>query len=250
VAAARAADPDEWRNRLRDAWERGDRDGLRQLASAARVEELPASTLAGLGADLVALGAPEAVPLLRQAQRRYRGDFRINHGLAQALKQLKPPRLDEAVRFSLAALALRPNSPGALTTFGAALADKGELDEAVVHFNEAIRLKADFAPAHANLGVALFDQGEPVEAEGAFRRAIALRPDYAAAYDNLASALATQGRLAEAADASRRAIALKPDFARSYRGLGRILFGQGKVAESVGALRKAIERDPNDAEVY
>jgi hypothetical protein len=80
LAVAQQADPDPWRNRLREARRTG--NVSKELLRSAPVEELPAATLGMLG-RLAAFGAgPEDVELLRRAQRRYPADFWINHELA------------------------------------------------------------------------------------------------------------------------------------------------------------------------
>src|SRR5262249_7279291 len=52
LAVARQADPDKWRNRLRDMVETKKPGDLEQLAGSAPVEQLPVATLALLGRSL------------------------------------------------------------------------------------------------------------------------------------------------------------------------------------------------------
>ena len=78
---AREADPDPWRNAIRDAEARGRMcRPYGQRAHDPDVTRQPAATLDRLGSALVQ-GATfdEAVALLRQAQRLYPDDFWINH---------------------------------------------------------------------------------------------------------------------------------------------------------------------------
>src|SRR5262249_3879328 len=129
LAMARAADPDELRNRLRDALDRGDAQALKALTTPGVADKLPPSTLVQLGVNLAAAGAGEqAVAVLREGQRRHPGHFWINHQLAYILiRELGPAHLDEAVRYFMIAVALRPLSPGAHLNLGLALAKKGQL---------------------------------------------------------------------------------------------------------------------------
>src|SRR5262249_42108374 len=100
--AARAADPDGWRNRLRDAPEKQERlDGLRGLARSANIDELPAVSLDLLGSALRDAGDPEAaLGVMRQAQRRHPGGVWLNYNLARCLQKLA--RRQEAIRFYVA----------------------------------------------------------------------------------------------------------------------------------------------------
>jgi tetratricopeptide (TPR) repeat protein len=176
LEVARGADSDPWRNRLRDAIASGNSATLSQLADSDRVTDLPPSTLLLLGQTLYASDLPDrAVALLRQAQGRYRGDFWINNFLAHSLQRLKPVPWDEVIRFGTAALAVRPQSPGAHYNLGRALRNKaaegdvtgqtlasswsmgraprykGDVSEAIAAYKRAIELKGDYAQAHQGL---------------------------------------------------------------------------------------------------
>ena len=133
LAAARAADPDDWRNRVRDALgsEPPDRQALEALASSDRAADQPPSTLVLIGTALRSSGAvDQAVALLRIAQRRHPGDFWTNEELATAFVDPKCKQWDQAVVFATVASALRPQSPGALNNLAFALYLKGSLGEA------------------------------------------------------------------------------------------------------------------------
>jgi tetratricopeptide (TPR) repeat protein len=176
LAVARAADPDPLRTQVRQALESGDKARLNEAAKAAAGAGLSATTLVVLAKALRPTDrrseglthddglAARAVGLLREGQRRYPGDFWVNHQLARLLEMGKPPQLEEAIRFYTAALALRPQSPGVYLNLGNALNAKGRLDEAEAAARKAIELKPDYAAAHHNLGIALYDQGRLDEA--------------------------------------------------------------------------------------
>src|SRR5262249_37989827 len=142
MQVARAADPDELRNRLREARERRNLQALVDLSRSEEVFQHPRLALSLLGRALHSIGQFErAEALLRKARQQHPGDFWANHILAQALYNARPPRLDEAIGFYMAAVALRPQSPGAHVNLGNALLDKGRLEEAIAEYQEAIRLK-------------------------------------------------------------------------------------------------------------
>jgi serine/threonine-protein kinase len=147
------ADPDDGRNRVRQALARRDQAALVELAQPEQAARLPASTQHLLASTLWSLGArAQAANVLQMAQRLEPGDFWINADLAVCLLQSHPA---EAVRFFTAALALRPRSAVAHYNLGVALHGRGQVDEAVAEFRHAIRLDRGCFEAHDNLGNAL-----------------------------------------------------------------------------------------------
>jgi serine/threonine protein kinase/Tfp pilus assembly protein PilF len=213
LAVARVTDPDAWRCRLRRALADADRAELRQrvgrdlraLAAAPEVLDQPASSVLLLTGELGKWDAAAALEALRRAQQRHRGDFWLNCELALTLRRQQPPQRDEALRFAMAAVAVRPESPGAHLNLGVALGDKGEQDEAIACYRQAIALKANYAEAHNNIGTALCARGAFEEAIPFFEEARRLKPAYTDAHYNLAHALARAGRFRDALTAMRRA---------------------------------------------
>jgi Flp pilus assembly protein TadD/serine/threonine protein kinase len=251
-AVARAAEPDEWRGRLRDVLEGRGEAALAELVRLEKTDALPAWTLGHVvhAVEKEKGDLAQVVPLLRHAQQRVPDDFWLNHSLGYALHRMQHPQLDEAIGFYRVAVALRPGSPGARLNLGAALHAQKKLDEAVAAYQKAIALKPDYADAYRNLGNALDEQKKLDEAVAAYQKAIALKPDFADAYYNLGNALDEQKKLDEAVAAYQKAIALKPDFAKAYNNLGIILAAQKKREEATAAYRKAIDLQPDLAEAY
>jgi probable HAF family extracellular repeat protein len=205
LAAARAADPDPWRNRVREAWERGNRKALGDLASSAPFDRLHPCDVLLLEADL---DTDRAVAVLREAQRRRPGDFWLNHALGMRLLGLPPARIDEALGYLRTAAALRPESPAAILNGGQALQQADRTIEAIAAYEQAIRLKPDYAMAYSNLGGVLSDAGRFDEAIRACREAIRLNPKSHRDHHNLGEALVATGGLDEAITELREAIRL------------------------------------------
>ena len=133
AAVTKAADPDAWRCRLRDALDLESKDRERagtafvELAATAPPDALHRESLSRLAYSLGRLGKKEtATSLLRKAQRAYPDDFWINHDLARSLMGTGHP--DEAARFFTAAVAIRPRSDLALLGLREALRAAGRLD--------------------------------------------------------------------------------------------------------------------------
>jgi len=163
LAISRRADPDPFRDQVRQALENEDAKALSGLAAYEQVQTLPRVTLHLLGRELYINGqARQAIELLRQARLQYPEDFWMNFGLAYCLAHVEPPQLDEVIRFYSVAVTIRPHSPGAHLNLGNALIEKSnKLDEAIAEFRRAIQLKSDLAAAHKALGAALAKQGKP-----------------------------------------------------------------------------------------
>ena len=250
---AQSADPDPWRSSLREALAKGRKSSadLKRLLVSAPIPALAPSTLDLSGRALRDAGAgTSAVDLLRQAQRVYPDDFWINQNLALLLAEMKPPRLEEAIGFYRAALAIRPKSDGVYNNLGSAFGRQPNLLEAEAAYRKATELEPDHALGYNNLGSVLDRQGKLREAEAAFRKAIELKADYAMAYCNLGGVLRNQHKLPEAEAACRKAIELNPDYADAYHSLGLCLVSEQKLLEAVAAYRKAIELQPDFAGAY
>jgi eukaryotic-like serine/threonine-protein kinase len=248
LEVARRADPDEWRNRVRDVLERPDRQVLlalaaqaeRSLATLAEGTALP-PTLQPLGEALIVAGeTSRAVKLLRHAQQRYPGDFWLNQQLASLLLRAQPPEASEAVGYYRAALASRPNSPWVYSDLGNALAQQKNFDEAAAAYREAIRLKKDFPGAHNNLAITLAQQNKLDAAVVEFREAIRLDPDYPEAHNNLGRALYGKGELDAAIVEFRAAIRLKKDFSGFHNSLAIALQDKGELDAAIVEFREAI----------
>jgi serine/threonine protein kinase/Flp pilus assembly protein TadD len=237
-----AADSDAWRQRVRAARERGDRQALEDLAREVKAAAQPPEALFLLNLSLRQRGANEsAVLLLQRAQEAFPGDFWINHDLGMALQACRPPQLEEAIRFLTAATALRPASPGVRLNLGIVLWNKGRLGEAAAAFRKALDLQPDYAMAHEKLSGLLIEKGPPDEAIAACRRAIAFHPEDAGTHYNLGTALAKYRRPDEAVAAFRKALDLKPAYAEAHCSLGLVLSRQGNFAPALAALKQGHE---------
>jgi eukaryotic-like serine/threonine-protein kinase len=253
LAAARAADPDDRRDQLREALRRADRETLKKLAASARGSPLPGPTLLLLADALRSTGATEdALALLRQAQQRCPGDFWINHTLATHLYNRR--QWEGAVRYLTAAAALRPDSPIVQVNLGSALHGKGDLDGACAAYRRAAALKPDYAMPHYNLGLLLKDRGRLNEAIAEWRKAVQIRPDFVWAQNNIGKAWKDLGRPDKALAAYRETIRLwrkvvadeatRPDDRGNLGGaldtLGVLLLDKGELREAVRLFEEAV----------
>ena len=259
MEAARLADPDPYRDRLRTILLAEDRkpqaEALKALAAAPEAAELPAPTAVLLGKTLADIGQAEAaVALLRRAAGRHPGDVWVNHALAGALDRLGPSAREEAVRYYTAARALRPETAHELAHLLERMA-RGAESEAV--FRDLTNRRPENARHLGCLGRYLKENGRAADAAPILDRAVAvanetirLKPPDARAHSNLGLALAAQGKLDEAVAAFRTAIRLQPDLVQAHYHLGVTLAAQRKLDEAVAAFRTAIRLQPDDAAAH
>ena len=108
---ARLADPDPWRDRLRDAIERGDDAALSNLAAERDVVEQPPPTVLLLVRAIEAHhhNSEKAIEILRQAQLRHPSDFWINFQLANCLEEASEEEIG-FLRIAIAAAARQRRS--------------------------------------------------------------------------------------------------------------------------------------------
>jgi serine/threonine-protein kinase len=256
LAAARSADPDPIRNRLRDLWSEPDpkarRGELLELARQARGPNWAPRSLALLILALEQAGERDAVlEVLRRAQLEHPKDYTVNVNLGNYLRAAHPPQLDEAIRFLSVARVLRPESGHELAHL---LEDRGRLDEAQAIFEELTRLRPSYGRHWGCLAGLLRQRGSKA-ANAALEKAVAvcraqlrLDPAFPHAHCNLAHALTQQGKLAEAIAEYREGIRVKPDDSSAHNSLGALLCDAAHDYEGAAAeFRTAIRLQPDCA---
>ncbi|MGO9463424.1 MAG: tetratricopeptide repeat protein [Isosphaeraceae bacterium] len=251
LAVARAIDPDVRRNRLRDFVESKDRKVLDEVVAATPAGDGPVPTLQLLGMVITrgTASGERLAALLAQAQQRHPDDFWINETLGVVHYHARPPRLDEAIRYLTAAVALRPQSPGAHLNLGTVLDEKDQLDEAIAEFHAALRLNKDYAAAHSMLGQTLRRKGRLDEGIDELQEALRLVKIDPETHCMLANALADKGRLEEAISEHREALRLKPDLVEAHINLGNLLLN-GHVDEAIAEYREGLRLRPDLAAAH
>jgi len=286
IRVANMVNPDPWRMQVREAFLSGDLDRLKSLAASEKTRSLSPRALDVLATTIGHRGAvEEALALYRFARRRYPDDYNLNIGLAHFTSvHMRPPSLEEAIHYLVAATSIRPQSYLAWGSLGMALLKTGDLEGAADGFREAIRIRPDNYTGYANLGLILLKQGDPdaalasyqqavhldptngvlhynvglahtarndeKAAIAAYREAIRLKPDYAPALNNLGVLLRNRDDLEGAAEAFRDAIRIIPGFVRAYHNLGITLTRADDLDGAIKAFRKAVEIRPVRAEIW
>ncbi|HUQ70758.1 MAG TPA: hypothetical protein VM165_14610, partial [Planctomycetaceae bacterium] len=185
VAAARLADPDEIRNRIRDAQETRDAKAVSDLLTTEsdRVLQWPTSRLlfaALFQLDPKQFQSEQLMTLTRRLHRQRPDEFWNNFMLASLHASKAPPQWEDAARFYTAALSLQPENAVTQNDFARLLVNWPR--PGVDHFEEAIDLakKAVKAtPTAGNywvtLGIAHYRVRQWSDALTAFQQAAKLR---------------------------------------------------------------------------
>lgn len=206
LEAARDADPDPWRDRVRNPHNWQNPDVLNQLAGNADLREESVSLLLVL-AGLLDFNRVDAVPFHRWIQAAHPDDFWANFVLAEFLDE---HRDDDAVGFYRAALALRPNSAAANVNLAMSLQERGRKDEAADYWIRALDLAPNAPMVHHNVAIALLNDGQTDAAIREFRQTLKLDPQFPPAHAALGHALLVKGRVVDAKSELRRALELLP----------------------------------------
>jgi serine/threonine-protein kinase len=242
LEVARRADPDPWRDRVRDPAVWRDGKALAELARAAPLAEQPVPLLLALGERLSASGE-DGVGFLRSVHKQYPEDFWATFALALALHgaEKRPggnPLL--ALDYYRKALGIRPQAVAVLNDLGVVLLDRywmwdNERDTgpgAITVLHQVVRKDPQFAPGFNNLGMAFKNGGLWGVAELMYQDALEIDPRLAPAHCNLGEIRAGSGFLDEAIEHYRQALRIDPDCARGHYLLGVALLAKGRYDEA------------------
>jgi serine/threonine-protein kinase len=220
---ARQADPDPWRDRVRDpaAWD--DAAALAELARTVPVAEQPVPCLLAL-AERLQMAGGHGTELLRRVQEAHPDDFWTNFTLARILH-------------------------------GEGRHHRGDPGRAVAYYHQALKLRPRAAAVHNDLGLVLFeklalDDNPPVGGLGAlgvYRQALEIDPTFAPALNNLGLALAVQGKWDQAIPSFQEAVRVDPRLAPAHFNLAEVQVKMGQLDEALGHYRQALRIDPNFA---
>ncbi len=240
----------DWQTRIRDPAVLSDRGALEELANRPEAALRPSTALLLVRA-LGRLKAKEkALEVLYAAQQRSPTDLALNLELASQLQQFNPPRWEEAVGFTRAALAMHPDHPTLHARLGALLVGAGHADQALAAYRKALDLGRDDADTHFGVGEALARKRTWIEAEAAYRRAISRKPNHYGAHFALAGVYRNTREWDKAVAAIEEAVRLWKDNTNASYVLAWILITRPDVerrdvGRAIELALKDTERKPN-----
>jgi serine/threonine protein kinase/Tfp pilus assembly protein PilF len=243
-AVLRAADPDPYRDAVRDALVARDVRTLAALAGQSEALAQPAR-FAVILSRIGSVPVDRRRAVLKAALRLRPGDLSLLMDLGYSYPTGQREGAGDRVRWYQAALAAQPGNLAALNNLVIALMDQEDLDGAIAELEEAIRLEPKFPHAHNILGLVRQKQGNLDGAIAELEEAIRLDPKVAAAHCNLGNVLKEQGKPDGALAAYREAIRLEPENAFTHTCLGALLCDEKRDYDgAITAFKEAIRFDP------
>jgi serine/threonine protein kinase len=228
------ADPDLWRQQVRDCLARKDWSTLEKLARSADLDRQPATTIGFLSAalraqaesDIESPGSEEnelghkgfslEIEILRRAQLNYPADYWINRRLGVSLIALQsPPLVQEGIGYLRVAIALRPQEVKAMMNLCGGYEFLREYDQANACYRKVLELAPQDALIHICLAWHFATSAEPKlrdpgRAVKTAKRAVELSPNRGACWFTLGAAQYRAGDWHEAIDALKKSEELQP----------------------------------------
>jgi serine/threonine protein kinase/Flp pilus assembly protein TadD len=244
-AVLHAADPDPYRNAMRDALAARNGDAVRALAAKPEALAQPARFAVVFG-RLGWVTHERRRAVLESALRGRPRDLFLLMIMAQSYPD-GGPWVAARVRWLQAAVAAHPEKAAAHNNLGAALHDLGDREGAIAEYQEAIRLDPTDPGPHLNLGVILVEKRNLDGAIAEYQKALRLDPKSVKTITSWGRVLARKKDLEGAIAKHWEAIKMNPNFAQARTNLGDALHAKGDIKGAILQYEKAVQIDPKDA---
>ena len=240
IDVLRTADPDPWRQRIRDCLTRKDWTALESLVKSPDLDRQPAATISflcaalrhqseadteravGVGDELGHRGFFLEIDVLQRAQLNYPADYWINRRLGVSLIWLKsPPLVQKGIGYLRAAVAIRPQEVEALMNLSQGYEFLGEYDQALAGYRKALEFAPQDASLHNSLAW-LFATSEKAQ-------------------------LRDPGRAVQLA---KRAVELASHNANCWNTLGVAKYRAGQWREAISTLDQSLQIAPANSAAY
>jgi len=153
-------------------------------------------------------------------------------------------RAPEAVSVLREAEKVAPEDPAVLHDLALAVAGQGHLVQAIEFEDRAIALDPAFVDALNHLATLHALGGDFVKGREAVERALALDANNARVWSNRGNIARGQRQIEEAARSYERALALAPEQAEAWNGLGVLEVERGRFDEAALRFERVLEVDP------
>ncbi|HZZ82061.1 MAG TPA: protein kinase, partial [Gemmataceae bacterium] len=252
IDALRLADPDRWRQQMREALARQDWPALQRLAAEPDLDQQPAATLSFLAAALHGHAQEELeVEVLRRAQWKYPSDFWINHRLGVDLVWRHAGKdVRDGIGYLRAAVALRPDNSQIVMNLGSGYLAVAQYDLAAACYRKAIELNPRSPNSYLGLSLALLGMDRHVEAIAALEKAVKLDARYSISHAMLANVLSNCPELklrdlSRAVELANKAIQIEPKASNNWTALGMARYRLGQWQGAHTALEESLRLNSN-----
>jgi tetratricopeptide (TPR) repeat protein len=246
LGVARQADPEPWRDQVRDVKVWQDLPRLEQLAADVEAKQQTPQILLLLAQRLRGSGSQDAAAdLMRKALLHHPTDFWLNVYLTFIIDDA-----GEKIGCYRAALAVRPDSAPVHGNLGAILQGRKDLKGAMGCYQKALELAPNHAQTHNNLGTVLKELGDLDGAVACYHKALALNPAFSGAHINLGNALFLKKDIEGAIACYQKALEYDASSASAHYSIGRALFATKDHVGAIPWLQKALDIDPNHAPAH
>lgn len=249
LGVVRLADPDPWRDRVRNPDQWTDIAAIEKLAAEAQVRQQPVAVMVALVERWRRLGGNPGEFLLR-LYRVHPDDFWLNFDLA-AHSGAKD--YAGGVSYGRAAVALRPEASGARYNLALPLWGAGKIDEGIEHLERTLELDPGHSWAHLRLGQLFIAKDRLDEALAHFQRAAELEPDLLETRTRIREVFLLQGRSDEAMASWAKALDSEVPTTGECNGYAELCLILGRDEEYHRVCEKLLSRfravtDPRECE--
>jgi len=260
MAILNSADPDAYRETMRQAVNARNADRVRAVAAQFDAMRQPDRFTLSL-VKLQWLSIDERRRRLIAVNQRSPSNFAVLMTLASLHEHNNKQTPRENAEWYRAALALRPKNAAAHHGIAVALFKKGDLDGAIAEYREAIRLDPNYQQTHLNLADALRQKKDTVGAIAEYKEAIRLisvmysKPKArdaltAPVRHYLGDAYRENDDPDSAIAEYREVLRLYPDYGVAQVGIGLAYRQKNDLDGAIAAFRKAIKIAPKSAAGY
>jgi len=200
------------------------------------------------------------------------------------LLAVRTKNFNEAKKFFLRAIEIKPNSEKAYNNLGNACKELGEFSEATDFYQKSINIEPNNANAHYNLGntnqqLQKFDEalisyqqaikikpayfhayyssgnihhkiGNFENAKNFYEKTIQIMPNHSGAHNNLGLVFSKLGKSTKAIACYEKAIEIKSDHTSAYVNLGLVYTELGQFTKAIGCYQNAVKQEPENLNNY
>lgn len=157
---------------------------------------------------------------------------------------------DEAMRFYIKAVQMKPEYEQALYNLANLYRDAGNFKIAMALYSRLVHFHPKFAQGYLNMGLIFNALGDQQRARQFYLKVIGLDPDNGDAYFNLGYLSESQGELSDAVNYYEKAVEVAPKNAESYYNLGNTYASLGQNGEAIASYLKTVTINPRHQDAF